>query len=148
MMNYGGKDSGLIIQRSHLCQSNCLQSEKINHFRKPLCSKTGAMPLSRMPSIPSGQSKSWKSTKAIYPIGLGRTLTFQLVFVSPQNVQTGQRQDGWLGRVPGGETQLRMSSCVICSSLVSLLYLSSLEFLLLNELTPFKIISAKRKRLL
>lgn len=47
-------------------------------FKNPTAPKAGPTPPAGVPSIPSGQSKSWKSTKAIYPIGLGGKVILQL----------------------------------------------------------------------
>lgn len=78
----GWKGLGLIPQRSHLCQGNCLKREKVNHFQKPHCSKSWSKATVLSAKYSIWQSKSWKSTKAIYPIGLGRRFILQLFFVS------------------------------------------------------------------
>jgi hypothetical protein len=57
--------------------------EKINHLKKtPLLQNLVQCHYLEGPSIPSGKNELWKSTKIIYPIGLGRKFMLQLFSVS------------------------------------------------------------------
>lgn len=79
-VNQDGKGLGLIPERSHLRQGNCQEREKVNHFQKPHCSKSWSKTTVLSAKYSIWQSKSWKSTKAISPIGLGRRFILQLFF--------------------------------------------------------------------
>lgn len=80
MVKSEGMTLGSSFREAICARVTVCRGKKINHLQKPHCSKNCSNTLSWVPSIPSGKSKSWKSTKAVYPIGLGRKFILQLFF--------------------------------------------------------------------